>query len=60
VVTTTLVQTRIVSWSVACRVVGLTRVSYATMSPLLLNKYVSVELALRGIYIQPSGLCKTI
>jgi hypothetical protein len=40
VVTTTAVRIRIVSRSVACRVVGLTWVSYAACIPLLSTKYV--------------------
>jgi hypothetical protein len=59
-VMTTPVQIRIVSRLVACRVVGLTWVSYAACIPLLSTKYVSLELALRGNYIRPSDLCKIL
>jgi hypothetical protein len=43
VVTTTPVQIRIVSQSVACRVVGLTWVSYAACILLLSTKYECVS-----------------
>jgi hypothetical protein len=61
VVTTTPVRIRIISRSVACRVVGLTWVSYtACISAATYYVCVPVELALHGIYILPSGLCKTL
>jgi hypothetical protein len=55
------VRIRIVSQSVACRVVGLTWVSYAACIPLLSTKYVcQMNLPCMAIYIRPSGLCKTL
>jgi hypothetical protein len=55
-ITTTPMQIRIISRSVACRVVGLTWVSYvACIRCCLLSFGMSIELALRGIQIRPSG-----